>query len=771
MTVNATVDIAPRKLRAMWLLNHSSARRFEIPMLKQVGIDEIFLPKRYPNDPGFRSASVDWSEDAHLSIPAEDLALLNAADWYAGASLQAWEVANRHFDVLFFIVADTRLLPQIAKRFNGLAIWRTYGLQRPASYDGVLAQLGGNGELRRAIDLLGNRLVFGEAYAHLADNEPDYLRKRRLHLPLGLAHRAAEQPWEGADRRILFVCPDLAFNSYYAEIYKRFEADFGDLPHAVAGAQPIRTELPHVLGFVSAQEHARNMTQSRVMYYHSDEPNHIHYHPFEAVSAGMPLVFMAGGMLDRMGGENLPGRCRTVAEARAKLERILDNDRALIDSIRASQPVLLKAMDPQHCEPAWHSGFAQLRKQLATLRTEQATRPAPTRRKRIAVCLPIVYGGGTLRGAQLLAQALHLGSRQSGEDADILLLHPDSPEYADSAFADCPAYIRRRPFNWRVLSAAEARRAMRYAGHTDWSPLAERYAVIDDGIQQLQDCDLWLLVSDRVSIPVLPLKPIVVMVYDYLQRYENILPNGADSAFLNLARHAGRVLVTTEFSRQDALQYAGIEASRVCKVPMLAPSFEPQESPPQRNGRDYFLWTTNAALHKNHERATQALQIYYEELDGQLACWISGQATELLLGDAHPHLQAMAQLFQRSKALRKRVKWKGRMSEDGYRQALAGARFLWHPTRIDNGTFSVVEAAQLGVPALSSDYPAMHEVSAQFDLSLHWMDADDPRDMAEGLKYMEQHAHAQPLPDADSLAGQRVEALAGAYWQGVRECL
>jgi hypothetical protein len=159
-----------------------------------------------------------------------------------------------------------------------------------------------------------------------------------------------------------------------------------------------------------------------------------------------------------------------VAEARAKLERILDNDRALIDSIRASQPVLLKAMDPQHCESAWHSGFAQLRKQLATLRAEQATRPAPARRKRIAVCLPIVYGGGTLRGAQLLAQALHLGSRQSGEDADILLLHPDSPEYADSAFADCPTYIRRRPFNWRVLSAAEARRAMRYAGHTAWSP-------------------------------------------------------------------------------------------------------------------------------------------------------------------------------------------------------------------------------------------------------------------------------------------------------------
>ena len=57
------------------------------------------------------------------------------------------------------------------------------------------------------------------------------------------------------------------------------------------------------------------------MYYHSTEPDHIHYHPFEAVRAGMPLVFMAGGMLDRLGGIDLPGRSKPPKEARQKIER------------------------------------------------------------------------------------------------------------------------------------------------------------------------------------------------------------------------------------------------------------------------------------------------------------------------------------------------------------------------------------------------------------------------------------------------------------------
>ena len=117
-----------RPLRAMWLLNHTTARAFEVPMLKAAGVDEIFLPKTYPQEHGFRSADIDWSEDAHLTIPPEDLELLNATNWYARVPRDVWEVANRHFDLAFFILHDVDALESMARHFRGIALLRAYGL-------------------------------------------------------------------------------------------------------------------------------------------------------------------------------------------------------------------------------------------------------------------------------------------------------------------------------------------------------------------------------------------------------------------------------------------------------------------------------------------------------------------------------------------------------------------------------------------------------------------------------------------------------------------
>src|SRR5690349_5194040 len=95
--------MAAQTNRVMWLLNHTTARRFELAMLNALGFREIFLPKIYPADPGFRSASADYSQDVHLSIPADELDVLNRTDWYGDIPKAAWDVANRHFSILFFL--------------------------------------------------------------------------------------------------------------------------------------------------------------------------------------------------------------------------------------------------------------------------------------------------------------------------------------------------------------------------------------------------------------------------------------------------------------------------------------------------------------------------------------------------------------------------------------------------------------------------------------------------------------------------------------------
>ncbi len=756
----------------MWLLNHTSARKFELGMLKNLGFNEIFLPKSFPQEIGFRSGSIDRSEDANLTIPADDLALLNGVDWYGNPGRDIWQVANKHFDLLFFILNDPSFLRAVSRHFKGAAVLRAFGRENMAPYGDVINWMNSG---KRTLESMGRRFWLGTAYEHLADVEDQWLRSREVFLPVGMNDCQLRDCWIGTDARIFFVCPDIEGIAYYSTIYREFRAQFGDLPYAIAGVQALATKDPNVLGYLPELEHQRNMREFRVMFYHSTELNHVHYHPFEAVRAGMPLVFMAGGMIDKLGGSKLPGRCRTTSEARAKLRRILDGDRELIERIRASQPVLLEKMHSPALEPTWREGISQV---LDELERSRVARPTPVRRPKVAIIVPLPYRGGTLRSAKLVADALWKGSREHGEDADIVFAYPVeeselSGRELDRWDMDLPSYISPRRLGWQKLDRETAIRSMKYAGHTHWSPIASEYMIPDDRRENFCDCDLWIVISDRLSSPLLPIRSYLMLVYDYVQRYDPKFVDGSDHAFLEAARRAERVLVTTKFTEQDALSYAGVLRENLFRVPTLAPQFQQVTNSSAKEKRPYFLWPTNLGHHKNHANAICALREYYEVLDGRLDCQVTGVESELLLRGGVPGLEALTHSTGKNSKLDKRLRILGELSDTSYRKALSGAVFLWHPATIDNGTLAVIEAAMVGVPALSSTYPAMEELNTQFELCLRWMDAKQPSEMARQLKWMEEHLdHARAgLPSRLILDRSSVEHNAAAYWRVVRECL
>lgn len=758
-----------KTIRVLWLLNHTTLRKFEIDQLHSSGVAEIFLPKSFPFDEGNLSASVVFTEDESLTIPRQDLEVLNAQDWYSNPSDEAWAIANRYFDVAVIGFFPLQIDAAV-RHFQGAVVLRVFGLSKGYSYSRLMYEECGEKTVRN-IKKMGSRFWFGVDYEHLKDEEEHFLASRDCYLPVGLKGEAAIEEWQGQVKKILFVCPRIGTSPYFEQIYKDFTKAFSGFDYSIGGAQPVKVADDNVLGFVTADEHAFNMRQHRLMFYHSTEPNHIHYHPFEAIRLGMPLLYMAGGMLDLLGGKDLPGRCMTLSEARSKAQRIMDGDNALIESIRSSQMCLLEPMKASRCEKPWREGFSKVLMGLEQARQN----PSPVRKvsKRIAVIVPVEYRGGSLRGAKLVAQALKEGAQQAGESIEVVLLHLDNPAVYDSEeFDDLANEIAVRPFRWKYLDSGAARRAMIYAGHEAWVPATDQYKVVDDGINALQDCDIWVVISDRLDVPLLPMKPIVLMVYDYLQRYVQILPHGADQPYLEAARSADRVMVTTEFTRSDALQYAGVDPRRLVKVPMLSPDFSRHQNNASEQ-RDYFIWTTNAAKHKNHENALKALKFYYEELDGQLSCHVTGVDTKRLLKGSTAHLKQLAAIVKQSPALKKKLKFIGELPDRNYRYALANAAYLWHAGAIDNGTFSVVEAAGLGVPALSSDYPAMREIDKQFSLNLNWMRPLDPKHMAAQLKEMEMtySVRRAALPTSEVLREQSMERLAGAYWQVIEACL
>lgn len=755
-------------LRVMWLLNHSSARKFEIPMLKRIGVEEIFLPKSFPQHHNFRSASVDFSEDANLTVPSEVVARLNEVDWYKPVAKEIWELANRYFDVLFFIAHDLDAVANAAQNFAGVLVWRAYGLDKSLSYSRLLSS---SEEALLSIQRPKGSFLWGYAYRGLETIEPDFLAKNGIYLPLGLSNAEIDDRWNGDDPSILFVCPEIGFNPYYKAIYTRFKRDFEGLPYLIGGSQPIAVDDPRVLGFVTGEEHASNMKNLRVMFYHSQEPRHVHYHPFEAIRAGMPLVFMGGGLLDQLGGNNQPGRAATVSEARSKIERLLKGDTKFAEQIRSAQIQMLDGMRADHLEQYWRDAFAIIHKRLTVQRSIPAAENP--RKKRIAVVVPVEYRGGSLRAAKLLAEALSLGSVQAHDEAEIVFGHLNSDVYTKDDFKDLPPGVRVRPFNIKMIDRRSAERAMKLRGFEEWSASSETYIAFDDEIKLFLDCDLVIVISDRIFHPILPLTPIAHVIYDYLQRYSKFATSNVEAAFLDAAHRAKKVIVTTEFTREDAVNYACLPRTKVVKLPMLSPSFLAKTRVGRSERENSFIWTTNANPHKNHRAALEALTIYYEELGGKLTCNITGVRTDELLTGKVDHLKDVKKILHGSPKLAANLVSHGDLPDGAYQSLLARSQFLWHPGLVDNGTFSVVEAATLGVPALSSNYPAMLEMNAQYSLGLTFMDPNDPNDMAKQLKHMEESVVevASRLPDLETLKLQSIDKLAIQYWEAVSEWL
>lgn len=768
------------KKRVMWLLNHTSARKFEIPMLKACGVDEIFLPKSFPADPTFRSASIDWSEDENLTIPKEDLDILNACDWYTGATPEAWKIANKWFDVVFFIAYDARLIINLTKYFHGIIIYRVYGLPSDINY-GKLLNFITEGKIANYLRRLGNRFIFGMAYDNLSNQEPDFLKRRAVYLPLGMRDVSVEDKWTGKNKKILFVCPDIAINPYYNKTYKEFVDNFSEFEYVISGAQPIKVMDKNVLGFVDFETHNENMRDSMVMFYHSSEPYHIHYHPFEAIKNGMPLIFMANGMLDRLGGKDLPGRCTNIADARKKIKRLMEGDKKFALSVKHSQEKLLDAMNFESLLPHWVSAFNSINginlNNTVSLKEQY-------KEKKIAVILPVGYLGGSLRDAILIANELYENSVKNNEPCKVIFYHVDDKIYQDDMFEDLNPRIAIRPFKWKTLDHAEANRSMEYAGYEGWEIKNHEYYIPDDGINYGFDCDLWFIISDRLEKPLLPVKPIVMMVYDYIQRRNNHIKNELNNRFIDVARSADKVLVTTQFTYNDALQYAGIKKEKLSKVPMLIPNFlfdekhsEETAILEQNNSNkslgDYFIWPTNSNPHKHMDKIFQALRIYYDVYNGSMNCIVTGVNTEKLLSVEGEHAVVAKKHYNESRLLKKKVKMQGNLSDLEYKIFLKNAGFLLHSSHGDNGTFSVIEAAMFNVPSLANSYPAIQEMDKNYELNLTYFDVFDAHDTAKKLKWMEVNFKDLKaiLPTQEKLSHLAYNNHGLKYWEVVRNLL
>ena len=784
-------DDRDKDKRVLWLLNHETLRLSEVPLLQELGF-EVFLPKLYDDTEDNKSASVSYDFDGGLSIPPEALAILNAHNFYSSPiDYEVRQVINRYFGTVI-TAAFIDMTRRLVQHFKGRILVRAFGHAGTTNYFDVFEQYGGR-SFMRSIFKIQDRFWLASGYRNIRDNEPDFFQRRDVYLPLGLPEKffAIEDSWIGTDKKIFFVCPRIKSSpTYFGKIYDEFKRDFGDFPYAVGGAQPIEVDDPNVLGKIPRDAFDRHLQECAVMYYHSREPRHIHYHPLEAIVVGQPLLFMEGGMLDLLSkspdmaersaekGERpvvMAGMCRTTEEARQKIKRIFAGDTVLIEAIRNSQKSLLECFSHAFNRRIWTENFKQ-----GVMRVQPAALPQP--KQKIAVMLPIGYRGGSINGAKNIAKMIHIGSRQAGEPVDVVFSCLADFYDVDTDFGDLLALgIEVRETRWRNIDKDEAANALHMGSHDPGPLLMDHYMVPKDGVCDFADCSFWMLVSDRTLWPIVPLRPHAVMVYDYLQRYVPEIFGTHHSVYeisqIETDRQADFLLTTTPQTRMDAIHYAGVYPGKVVLSPM---EFDPLDLPagPNPMEQDYFIWTTNITVHKNHMRALEALEIYYQELGGTLNCVVTGYDTEKLnirkkLADPQEYVAKIRERIRRARFTKSQFQVPGHLSTQSYVTMLSHASFLFHAAQADNGTFSVIEAAFHGVPSLSTDYPQMRYIDERFGVKATFTDPFSARAMAQALKGMETGAAAKRalLPTRAELARFSYRQVAPEFWQLVRGML
>ena len=361
--------------RVLWICNHATLMDVECRLLHKLGF-EVFVPKVLGDN---RSSTVSYEFDKSLTVPPDVLEKINKFDFYHNHWTKEIKIlVNKYFDIAFCVNVYPALF-NLVKSFSGKIVLRAFGYESNINYEQTTRctpkvhglrhlfkprEIVYDNEMMRQLYKIRDRFFLGVAYRQIIPNETPFFRQRSIFLPLGMPQSIwrKQGTWRGGGDKIMFVCPSIE-NPYYNNIYNDFNKNFGDLPHLIFGAQTrAYPEDKTIVGYLDRPEFDKYMQKYPVMFYHSMEPRHLHYHPLEAVCYGMPLVFMAGGILEDFGGANQPGLCHSFDEAHDKLSRILNGDKKLVNDILLHQKKILNDVSDDFVLNAWQENFTLVTK-------------------------------------------------------------------------------------------------------------------------------------------------------------------------------------------------------------------------------------------------------------------------------------------------------------------------------------------------------------------------------------------------------------------------
>ena len=345
----STLPDSDRPRRILWLLNHKTLMKVEVPVMLSLGY-EVYVPKLIPTI-GFRSGGVDFSYDQHLTIPASEIELLNSFNFYSDVwTDEIVSILNTRFAIAFIRPYTDTKFSQCLRLFEGHVALRGFGNHNKECYIRTLWRYGGPGAIE-AVESRGSRFSLAAGYRQLAEAEPSFLARRTVHLPIGMPVEFNQHSgtWTGKRRCVLTIMPDIKERGDTSVPYEEFKEYLGHLPHVIAGAQTVPVNDPNVTGFVTDQKMISLFSECAAYFASSRNHRHILYSPIEAAIIGQPVVCHRDSLLGQLIGPRSQGCVASLTEAADVLGRILDGEPGLAESIIAEQQDLIDGFSVETC--------------------------------------------------------------------------------------------------------------------------------------------------------------------------------------------------------------------------------------------------------------------------------------------------------------------------------------------------------------------------------------------------------------------------------------
>lgn len=338
--IKNTVSNAPRIVannNILYLFAHKTLTEFEVPIITSRGYG-VFIPKKKTSLNKLDSIYDDmYKYDNSLqTISVNDLTMLNDIDWYNNDTIltrQLIDLLNVNFNFIFItLLTSGKLLKQLIKYFKGLIYYRFFGLASTYSYKDMVTNYA----------FPNVKYIFGynEIYTYEQSLSSFFNANNSIVTPLGCPDhfiKTHENTYKGTTNKICFVCSKINQCPYYTNVYNQFVKNVGTkYEYVLLGKNNETLTDNNKFNNLSDDAYFNKMSECKLMYYHSTEPRHLHYHPIEALIIGLPVLFHKESLLNSF-LMNSPGKCNDIDEVHAKIDRILNNDVEFINEIKKEQ--------------------------------------------------------------------------------------------------------------------------------------------------------------------------------------------------------------------------------------------------------------------------------------------------------------------------------------------------------------------------------------------------------------------------------------------------